>query len=373
MTQHFKILLLFLISALFVSIFLIKSNRFFLLKYTQKVAVIYIATGNYNIFWDNFYKSAEQHFLPGVNKHYFLISNHTFNKLPKNVTHIYYPHKEWPSILIEKFSIIHSLKNKLSDYKYTYSFNANTWFIQPIKEEEIIPNANQKIIAALHPGFYKKSTDLPYEKDKNSYAFLEESSQSKYYQSGVIGGITTEFIKMAQSIEKWTNSDLEKNYIPIWHDESYFNKYISDNDPLILTPNYIWGSWPNRMAFDTYANQVKIIMLNKNAIATSGINYFKDYTFLNQNLCLPQKFFYISYKNGYTDFILFKDSSFLVKEKNKKGKYTEKNGIYKLTDKSNKEECFKEIKKTRFLYQINCQKTKKRHNYNESLHHQKKQ
>jgi hypothetical protein len=30
---------------------------------------------------------------------------------------------------------------------------------------------------------------------------------------------------MHEQIYKWTNIDLEKNIIPIWHDESYYNKY----------------------------------------------------------------------------------------------------------------------------------------------------
>lgn len=106
------------------------------------------------MFWDDFYKSAEENFLPDVEKHYFLITNHTMDKLPDNVTHIFYPHKNWSSIVVEKFHIIYSLKEKLADFAYTYSFNANVLFVRPV-EQDIIPNASQRLVAALHPSFYK--------------------------------------------------------------------------------------------------------------------------------------------------------------------------------------------------------------------------
>ncbi len=170
-----------------------KADRFLFLQNNQKVAVIYIATGNYIIFWDNFYKSAEKNFLPGVEKNYFLVSNHSFEELPDNVTYIYYPHKEWPNITVEKFSIIDSLKDKLTDYAYTYSFNANTWFIQPVKGD-ILPDERQKIIAALHPSFYKTNYQYPYCSDKNSPAYLEQTEKSQYYQAAILGGITGDFL-----------------------------------------------------------------------------------------------------------------------------------------------------------------------------------
>ncbi len=330
-----------------------QAGRFFLLKHTQKVAIIYIATGNYSIFWNNFYQSAEKNFLPGVQRHYFLVSDKSFEKLPDNVTYIYYPHKEWPSIVVEKFAIIYSLKDRLADYSYTYSFNANTWFIQPVKGD-ILPSKIQKIIASLHPGFYKKNQQYPYCSDKNSPAYLEQNEKSKYYQSGVIGGITEDFIEMAKTIKQWTNNDLKRNYIPIWQDESYFNKYVSDKNPLVLTPDYIWGSLPTAQAVNLFAHKVKIVMLNKRKTNEIGIDYFRNSNFFNDKQKLPSNFFYVSYLNDEADFVLLDNGSFLINASHKSGKFMKKKDFYRFTYSTGEEKCFNLINKTSFLYEVSC-------------------
>lgn len=330
-----------------------KSDEFFLLQNNQKVAVIYIATGNYIVFWDNFYQSAEKNFLPGVKKHYFLVSNYSFEKLPDNVTHIYYPHKEWPSITVEKFNIIYSLKDKLTDYAYTYSFNANTWFIQPITDD-IIPNETQKIIAGLHPSFYKTNHKYPYCSDKESPAYLEQNEKSQYYQASILGGITNDFLKMAQTIKEWTNSDLKRNYIPVWHDESYFNKYVADIVPLELTPNYLWGSFPSEKAFNLFANNVKIVMLKKNKSQDSGMNYYRNIKLIDENPKSLLNFFYISYRNGDADFVSFDNNLFYTITNKKSATFVKKEDLYQVNYSDGKELCFREIKGSSFLYEIDC-------------------
>ena len=39
------------------------------------VAILYIATGRYTVFWDYFYKSAEKYLLPNCDKHYVLFTD----------------------------------------------------------------------------------------------------------------------------------------------------------------------------------------------------------------------------------------------------------------------------------------------------------
>lgn len=332
---------------------LLESEKFRLFKKTPEVAIIYIATGNYIVFWDNFYKFAEKNFLPGVKKHYFLISNHSFNELPNNVTHIYYPHKKWPSIALEKFGIIYSLKDKLINYTYTYSFNSNSWIISPIMED-IIPNDTQKIIATLHPSFFKTDTQYPYCSDKNSLAYLVQTKNSQYYQSGLIGGKTKDFLEMARIISEWTSIDLKKNYIPIWHDESYFNKYVSDKNPLILTPNYLWGSFPNKQAIDLFSNDIKIVILNKERLKNTGMDYFRDIELVDNKPKYLSNFFYVSYKNGDSDFISFNNNSFYVTLREKQGKFKQEGDLYKFDYKTKHERCFKTVKESTFFYEINC-------------------
>lgn len=60
-------------------------------KYTnpKNVAVLYIATGKYIVFWENFYKQTEKYFLPRHKKTYFLFTDHDDLKVPENVVKIH--------------------------------------------------------------------------------------------------------------------------------------------------------------------------------------------------------------------------------------------------------------------------------------------
>ena len=40
-----------------------------------KIAILYICTGKYDVFWKEFYRSCEQYFLPNSNKNYFVFTD----------------------------------------------------------------------------------------------------------------------------------------------------------------------------------------------------------------------------------------------------------------------------------------------------------
>ena len=354
--RSIKVILIFLCLGV-IFLFETKSGRFFLLKHIQKTAIIYIATGNYITFWDEFYNSCEKNFLPNVKKHYFLVTNHSVDTLPANVTHIYYPHKKWPSIVVEKFAIIHSLKEKLEGYDYTYSFNANAWFIQPVKGD-VLPNSRQKLIAGLHPNYYRPlfawKYEYPYESNRNSWAYLEQTKNSNYYQACFIGGITHEVIKMAETIKTWTNNDLKQNFIPIWHDESYYNKYMANKNPLILTPDYLWGSWPNFESVKFFSGRVKIVMREKQKTNSAGMDYYRNTEFLNPKREAFKGYAYLSYQNGSIEYANIDKDTFFIKSNQLNGKLTKNGKIYKFHYTDQTEKCFKNIKNSLFFYEIKC-------------------
>ena len=40
-----------------------------------RVAMLYLSTGKYAVFWPEFYRSFEAHFLPDCEKHYFVFTD----------------------------------------------------------------------------------------------------------------------------------------------------------------------------------------------------------------------------------------------------------------------------------------------------------
>lgn len=70
-----------------------------------KIAILYIATGRYIVFWDEFYKKMEQNFLPDYPKTYFIWTDATDKKFPSNVKRIYQKQLEWPLITLKRFEM----------------------------------------------------------------------------------------------------------------------------------------------------------------------------------------------------------------------------------------------------------------------------
>ena len=57
------------------------------------------------------------------------------------------------------------------------------------------------------------------------------------------------------------DSDLKKNIIAVWHDETHWNKYLSETLPSkILTPSYCYPE----TGYEHLKMAKKIIALNKN-------------------------------------------------------------------------------------------------------------
>ena len=53
-----------------------------------------------------------------------------------------------------------------------------------------------------------------------------------YFAGGFQGGKAKEWIKAMKVMKKIIDTDLNhKNYIPVWNDESVWNKYLSENTP----------------------------------------------------------------------------------------------------------------------------------------------
>ena len=98
------------------------------------------------------------------------------------------------------------------------------------------------MVGTIHPGFYKSSKiEYTYDRNPSSHAYIPFGSGKQYYAGGFNGGKSKNFLTMAKTIATWRKSDQNKNIIPIWHDESYMNKYMFLNPPTLeLDPSYCY-------------------------------------------------------------------------------------------------------------------------------------
>jgi hypothetical protein len=261
----------------------------------KTIAVLYICTGNYVIFWDNFHKSFSKHFLPGYKKHYFVFTDQEdlIVKTEENISIIYQKKLGWPYDTLFRFHMFYSIDEQLKKFDYIFFFNANMICLEDINDS-ILPNNKEQFVVVTHPGFFNKDRSLfTYESNPLSTAYIPEEKGSHYFMGGFNGGIGKFYRALIKNLKENIDFDLKKNkLIAIWHDESHLNKYMLERTPKVLSPAY---GYPEgvELPFDK-----KIIILDKNRFgghnAMRGIKKSKP---LNEKIKKILHFFKLI-KNG---------------------------------------------------------------------------
>ena len=156
---------------------------------------------------------------------------------------------EWPYPTLLRYNLFLQEEEALKKYDYIFYCDVDMRF-EGIVGDEILGNG---ITAAQHPMYaIKKQLWPPYEPNPESASYIERPGKiimdngmprfmPLYYAGGFQGGKSKDFIKAMKNCKEPTEKDLSKNYIPIWNDESVWNKYLSINPPdVVLTPAYIY-------------------------------------------------------------------------------------------------------------------------------------
>lgn len=227
-----------------------------------KIAILYIATGRYIIFWDKFYEMMEQNFLPGLPKTYFIWTDAADKMFPSNVVRIYQPPLNWPEPTLKRYEMFKGKTKALEKYDYIFFINANMLPVRPVGVE-IFPDENQGLTVVRHPGYYKAAPkDLPYDKNPHSHAYIPDGLGDMYVIGAFNGGTAKAYLKLIDELDQAIKKDDQNQVIARWHDESHLNKYILNKNPLVLSPVYGYpeDEYPSLNEFhDTY----KMLILDK--------------------------------------------------------------------------------------------------------------
>lgn len=243
-----------------------------------KIAILYICTGKYSIFWEEFYKSAQKNLFPNSEKHFFVFSDASPELFSnKDISYIYQPKLGWPDDTLQRFHMFSRILDKLEKYDFLFFFNANIIFLEKIYED-ILPTKDEGLVFVQHPGFFNKDNkDFSYERNQKSTAFIPYGKGEHYVCGGINGGTAQAYIKMIQELKFSIDTDTNKQITAIWHDESHINKYITYNRYKILSPEY---AYPEGCILPF---SPKILVLDKNNFGghnfLRGENKVKKYIF----------------------------------------------------------------------------------------------
>jgi len=199
-------------------------------KTNNEVAVIFLGTGEYLNFFPKYYQTIKQLFLPETKKTFFVFTDEIGDPILKNkndVIPIFIPKENWPLSTLFRFKYIESISEKLKNFSHVVYMDADTHVHSLISENEFFCH-DKPLFGVQHPGFVK--TLGTFEFDKKSLAAVDEKDDlSVYWQGCFWGGKTESVLKLAKELKKRCETDLSKNVIALWHDESHLNKYFVEN------------------------------------------------------------------------------------------------------------------------------------------------
>lgn len=198
-------------------------------------------------------EGARKFFLPGHDVDFFLWSDMPEASYGATV----FPTEpiEWPMPTLMRYHLFLQQEEILEKYDYIFYCDVDMKFVDIVGDEIL----GEGLTAAPHPGYaIRKELWPPYEPNKDSASFINRPGvvilmEGKprfmpfYAAGGLQGGKADKFIQAMKQIKKLVDKDLSKSYIPIWNDETAWNKYLFEvlnkeelNKVVFLTPSYIY-------------------------------------------------------------------------------------------------------------------------------------
>ena len=209
----------------------------------MKIAFLTIATNKYINFIPGLAKSIDT-FCDFDNMTLFVFGNQPVqveNITKLNIEGHYITHTPHPLGTILRYHYYMEIKDKLKEYDYVFHIDSDMKIVSRIGKE-ILGN----LVCVQHPGsFFWENDTSKFTYDRNpesgAYVALDDPNQQQYYQNCFQGASSEQFIKMSETIKGWFEKDIKKNYVALWHDESYMNKYMIINQPdVVLHPGYAY-------------------------------------------------------------------------------------------------------------------------------------
>lgn len=228
-----------------------------------KVGVMLVCINqNYWQYAEPVIRGLREYFLPGHETEIMMWSDMPNYPEAKDVTYgtTIFPTEsvEWPYPTLMRYHFFLGQEEYLKKFDYLFYIDLDMRVVNIVGDEIL----GDGLTAAQHPMYaLDKKFIPPYEPNPQSASFIprpgrviNENGKSRfealYYAGGLQGGKSTQFIEAMKATKKLIDKDLNKGYVPIWNDETAWNKYLFDNPPsVVLSPSYVY---PDSMIQDYY-------------------------------------------------------------------------------------------------------------------------
>jgi hypothetical protein len=239
----------------------------------MNIGILYIATGRYITFWEDFFKSAEKYFITSSTKYYFVFTDTQTPILGEDTGRVTRIHQEklgWPYDTLMRFDIFLKAEKEFEQMDYIFFFNANMKFIQTV-DTSFLP-IDKNLLGVKHPGFYmKKRHSFTYDTNPSSLACMKPDEGEYYFMGGLNGGKARHYLQLIHTLAERVKKDIDNNVIALWHDESHLNRYLFDHreDVLVHPEGYGVPEGDRRIP------NAKIIIQDKNHYRFGGHKWLR--------------------------------------------------------------------------------------------------
>lgn len=158
---------------------------------------------------------------------------------------------EWPMPTLMRYHTFLQQEELLEKYDYIFYCDVDMAFVNIVGDEIL----GEGLTATMNPMYaLDKTMYPPYEPNPESTAYIPRPGQlikdggemprfmPQYYAGGFQGGKADKFIAAMKVLRSKIDSDLARNYIAIWNEESHWNKYLFENskDLIVLNQSYLY-------------------------------------------------------------------------------------------------------------------------------------
>lgn len=229
-----------------------------------KVGVMFICINQpYWVYGEPVIQGVRQFFLPGHDVEILMWADLAQYPEAKDVTwgaDKVFPTESigWPYPTLMRYHLFLQQEEYLKKFDYLFYLDLDMRVVNLVGDEIL----GDGLTAAQHPMYaLDKKFIPPYEPHEGSASFIprpgrvvQENGSPRfeplYFAGGFQGGRTKSFIEAMKGTRDIIDADLNQSYIPIWNDESAWNKYLFGNPPsVVLNPSYVY---PDSMISEYY-------------------------------------------------------------------------------------------------------------------------
>ncbi len=199
----------------------------------MRIAILYICTGKYSVFWPEFYGSFQRHFLPTCEKHFFVFSDTiTVDDCESNVTIIPRECKGFPADSLFRYDMFIGIEQIVRDYDFTFFMNSNMLCVEDVGTDILPLEKDEYLVFTESFGYLGRNPRIfPFERNRKSKAYIPyvKNYHYKYVLGGVNGGRTPEYFSFIHQMSEAIRDDDNRGVMAIYHDESHVNRFFYDH------------------------------------------------------------------------------------------------------------------------------------------------